>query len=303
MRFTLTIMCLIVMLHTATSQSVRLATYRYGNDSRLKSLQPYAAHLEKKYGYKTVLKSYPTLTAFIKAIQRNEVDIAFISTSGYLALETSGKEYPMHPVCILQAKQDFRDGYKTAIIAGPQVSATKLSDLKAQAPKLRLTFVNTGSTSGNLVPRMALSNAGIASPEKVFKSVLYSEIHDAAVEAVLTKMADVAAVGYSQYERYVQMDVSNKNKMRLLWLSPEIPYGPIMFNNRFGSAVGGELLNSFLELHNENRAAFEAMKSGWSETRDATRFIPINKNYYSNFKKVMGDEANMQRVLRQVMNG
>jgi phosphonate transport system substrate-binding protein len=303
MRLTLIVMFVFVMLQTAFSQTVRLATYRYGNDNRLKSLQPYALHLEKKYGYKTSLKSYPTLGAFIKGIQQNEVDIAFINTVGYLALESAGKSYPMHAGCILQSKQDVADGYRTAIIVGPQVTATKLSDLKKEAAKLRLTLVNTGSTSGNLVPRMALAHAGLPLPEKLFKSVLYSDIHDAAVQAVLTKMADVAAVGYSQYEKYLQEDVANKSKMRLLWLSPEIPYGPIMFNNRFGTAIGAELLNSFTNLHQENKAAFEVMKSGWSETKDATKFIPINNDYYSNFKRVLGDEANMQRVLKQVMNG
>jgi len=296
-------MFLLFSLQQTMAQSIRLATYKYGKDNRLKSLQPYADHLKKKYGYGTTLKSYPSLAAFIGAIQKNEVDIAFINTSGYLALETDGKSHPMHAACILETGADIRDGYKTAIIAGPQVSACRLADLKKQSSSLRLTLVNTGSTSGNLVPRMALSQAGISNPEKSFKSVLYSEIHDAAVQAVLTRMADVAAVGFSQYEKYLREDVSNKSRMRLLWLSPEIPYGPIMINNRFEESVSNELLRSFLNLHKENPAAFEAMKSGWSETREATRFIPASPGKYYKFRRVLGDELNMQKVLRQVMNG
>lgn len=149
------------------------------------------------------------------------------------------------------------------------------------------------------MPRLGLAKEGISSPENSFKSVLYSENHDAAVDAVLTKMADIAAVGYSQFIWYVQQDFTNKNKMRLLWLSPPIPYGPIMINNRFGSVVGGKLLTAFILLHKENPQAFLAIKSGWGETKEATNFIAIDGTYYSSFKKALGNENQVQRVLKQ----
>ncbi|MDB5190836.1 MAG: hypothetical protein JWQ96_399 [Segetibacter sp.] len=107
----------------------------------IKSLEPFAAHLHKIYGYDVTIKSYPNVHAFIKAIQKNEVDIALINTFGYRLLEASGKNYPMHPVAILQSRPDIKDGYRTAIIAGNQVTATKLSDIKGMASKLRLTLV------------------------------------------------------------------------------------------------------------------------------------------------------------------
>jgi phosphonate transport system substrate-binding protein len=294
----LTYVLCIAMLFTH-AQSVRIATYQYGTDNRIASLRPFAEHLHKKYGYNVSLKSYSSVQTLISAIQKNEVDIALINTFGYLLLEASGKNYPMRPVSILQVKEDQQDGYRTAIIAGPQVSASRLADLKKLAPKLRLTLVNTGSTSGNLVPRLGMAEVGITSPEHSFKSVMYSDIHDAAIHAVADKMADVAAVGYSEYSRFMQQDITNKTKMRLLWLSPEIPFGPIMFNNRFGSAVGGELLRAFLNLHKENPKAFEALKSGWSETKDASNFMSINGSYYNKFKSMLSSETEMQKVLKQ----
>ncbi len=283
-----------------SAQTIRIATYRYGNNSRLQSLQPFADHLRKKYKYDVSVKSYESVQTLITAMQHNEVDVAFINTFGYLLLEASGK-HPMHVVATLKVNNAASDVYRTAIIAGPYVTANRLDDLKKEAHKLRLELVNKGSTSGYLVPKLALAGVGIQSPEQSFKSVLFSEIHDAAVDAVLNRMADVAGVAYSEYTRYVQEDITNKRKIRVLWLSPEIPYGPILFNNRFGSAVGGELLHSFTALHTENARAFEAIKSGWSETKDATRFITINGYYYTNFKKELGTEKELKQVLKQVM--
>ncbi|WP_207497153.1 phosphate/phosphite/phosphonate ABC transporter substrate-binding protein [Aridibaculum aurantiacum] len=282
-----------------TAQTVRLATYRYGNNSRLQSLQPYADHLRNKYKFDVSIKSYESVHALIQAMQKNEVDIALINTFGYLLLESEGK-HNMRAVATLKVTRQISDGYRTAIIAGPQVTVHKLEELKKLGSKLRLTLVNRGSTSGYLVPRMALAGAGIPSPESTFKYVLYSEIHDAAVDAVLSRMADVAAVGYSEYSRYVQQDASNRSKMRLLWLSPEIPYGPIMFNNKMSAGLNAQLLHSFLNLHKENAAAFEAMKSGWSETKDASFFFTIDGSYYSNFKKLLGSEHDIQKMLKQV---
>jgi phosphonate transport system substrate-binding protein len=294
---------LLTFVLQAPAQTIRIATYQYSNDTRLQSLQPFAEHLKRKYKYSVALKSYPSVQALITAIRKNEVDIALINTSGYLLLEASGKDYPMQPVATLKVPENISDGYRTAIIAGPKVTVSRLEDLKKQAANLRVTFVNTGSTSGNLVPRMAMANAGITSPEKTFKDVLYSDIHDAAVDAVLLKMADVGAVGFSEYQKYLQQDSRNRSKMRLLWLSPEIPFGPILFNRRFGSAVGGELLNAFIKLHEENRSAFEAMKAGWSETKTATRFVKINSTYYNTFRKSLGKEQDIQRILKQALSG
>lgn len=284
----------------ASSQTIRLATYKYGSDNRLKSLQPYADHLRSKYKFQVSVKSYETVHALISGIQKDEVDIAFINTFGYLLLEAVGK-HNMRVVSTLKVNSRASDGYRTAIITGPQVTVRKLEEVKNVAPKLRLTLVNKGSTSGFLVPRMAFAGVGIQTPEATFRNVIYSELHDAAVEAVVNKMADIAAVGYTEYANYLSLDPSNRSKMRLLWLSPEIPYGPIMFNNRFSSNVSTQLLSSFLQMHNDNPAAFAAMKSGWSETKDATHFMHINGSYYGDFKKVLGNEKEIQTVLRQVM--
>ena len=86
------------------AQAIRIATYQYADNNRIKNIQPFADHLKSKYGYETSVKSYPTVHAFIDAIQKNEVDIAFINSFGYLLLEASGKQYPMHPVAALEVK-------------------------------------------------------------------------------------------------------------------------------------------------------------------------------------------------------
>lgn len=285
-----------------SAQSVRLATYQYADNDRIKNIQPLADHLKNKYGYDVTVKSYPTVHAFIKAIQDNEVDIALINTFGYLLLEASAKPYSMRPVAALDLKPDAKDNYKTAILINPAVKAKRLSDLKKQAAQLKLALVNTGSTSGNLVPRLALSGAGLPDADKMFKELQYSKTHAAAVEAILNNKADVAAMGHTEYSKYLQLDAANKNKMKLLWLSPEIPLGPVLFNNRFGSAVGGELQRALLELHLHDNPALESVKAGWSEAKQTNNFIQINATHYDAFKKMLGSKKDLASILTKFSN-
>jgi phosphonate transport system substrate-binding protein len=294
--FFLFFICAASYLH---AQSIRLATYQYADNNRIKNIQPLADHLNSKYGYEVTVKSYPTVHDFIKAIQDNEVDIALINTFGYLLLEASGKPYSMHPIAALDLKADAKDNYKTAVLIHPSVNAKSLTELKKYSSTLRLALVSRGSTSGNLVPRLALSGAGIPDVEKSFASMEYAKTHAAAVEAILNNKADVAAMGHTEYEKYLKLDQLNKDKMRLLWLSPEIPLGPVLFNNRFGSAIGGELQRAILELHLHDNNALESIKSGWSEAKQTTHFIQINTSHYDAFKKVLGKQKALVRILNQ----
>ena len=281
------------------AQAIRIATYQYADNNRIKNIQPFADHLKSKYGYETSVKSYPTVHAFIDAIQKNEVDIAFINSFGYLLLEASGKQYPMHPVAALEVKADAKDNYKTTLVISPNAKAKKLADLKTLAPTLRLALVSKGSTSGNLVPRLALSAAGIKQPEKSFRSFEYTQTHAAAIEAVLNGKADVAAMGNNEYDKYLLLDSNNKKKLKLLWLSPEIPLGPVLFNNRFGSAVGGELQKAILELQVQNNAALEAIKAGWSEAKQTTHFTIIDDTHYDPLRKLNKNPEEFKRILKE----
>ena len=289
----------LILLGTLQAQVIRIATYQYADNNRIKNIQPFADHLRNKYGYETSVKSYPTVHAFIEAIQKNEVDIAFINSFGYLLLEASGKQYPMHPVAALEVKADARDNYKTALVISSNLKAKKLGDLKKLAPTLRLALVSKGSTSGNLVPRLALSEVGIKQPEKKFRSFEYAQTHAAAIEAVLNGRADVAAMGNNEYDKFMVLDSNNKKKVKLLWLSPEIPLGPVLFNNRFGSAVGGELQKAILELHEQDKAALDAIKAGWSEARQTTHFTIINDTHYEPLRKLNKNPEEFRRILRE----
>lgn len=288
-------------MFAATSQSLVIATYQYADNNRIANIQPLADHIAKQTGQRVQVKSYATVHLFIEAIQNNEVDIALINSFGYFLLEASSKKYPMKPYAVLHVREDAKDNYKTAIVIANRFAADTLRDVKRIASSARLMLVSPGSTSGNLVPRLAFSSIGIINPETDFKTVSYGKNHKAAIDAVIDGNADIASVGSTEYFSLLQ-DTSRANQIKLLWLSPEIPLGPVLINNRMSGELRESIVALLLNLHQSNGLALESVKNGWSEAKQTDYFIRLPKNYYTPFLQQSGDEKTMTRILKQFAN-
>lgn len=284
---------------SAAAQPLRIATYQYADNNRIANIQPFANELKSKYGIDAEVKSYPTVHAFIEAIRRDEVDIALINTFGYFLLQASGKSYPMQPLLALEVSETAKDNYKTAFLVNPNSPIHTLDDIKKAAGKTRLALVAKGSTSGNLVPRLALSYAGVPDAEASFAELSYAGTHATAIDAILNNKADLATMGLTEYQRYLAKDPSNAARLRLVWSSPEIPLGPVLFNKKLSGEKLQQLQKAFTALHVQNPAVLASIKAGWSEAKQATRYIIITDSFYDPFRKVLGNKEDLQRILKQ----
>lgn len=284
---------------SAAAQPLRIATYQYADNDRIANIQPFADELKSKYGIDARVKSYPTVHAFMEAIRNDEVDIALINTFGYFLLQASEKPYPMQPLLALEVSEAAKDNYKTAFLVDPASPVHSLEDIKKVVGKTRLALVAKGSTSGNLVPRLALSYAGIPDAESTFAEVKYAGTHAAAIETILQHEADLATMGLTEYHRYLAKDSSNAAKLRLVWTSPEIPLGPVLFNKKLSEENLRKVQKAFTALHVQNPAALASIKAGWSEAKQATRYIAITDAFYDPFRKVLGNKEDLQRILQQ----
>ena len=299
-RILFALLCVIGSI-SGNGQPIVLATYQYADNDRLKNIQPLADHIQKSLGLEVKVKSYPSVHDFINGIQNNEVDIALINTFGYFLLQSSSKNYSMKPGLVLQIAAGAKDNYKTAIISLKSFHADTLTAVKKISAGLRLALVNRGSTSGNLVPRLALSGIGIQNPEKDFAALVDGKNHKATLDSLLSGRADIAAIGSSEYFGFIQEE-ENRNRIKLLWLSPEIPLGPVLLHDRLSAKTKMALTSLFLQLHANSPSALESVKNGWSEARQAERYISISDSYYLPFRKQLGEENAMQNILTQFAN-
>lgn len=280
------------------SRTITIATYQYSDNDRLKNIQPLAAILEKKLGYKVISKSYPTVFSLITALNESKVDLALISTFGYMLFEAGNDAPTMEAIAALEVKPGEKDNYKTAFVVPWNSKITSFEAIKGEAKNMRLELVAEGSTSGNLVPRLILTGTGIIDAETQFQSVNYGKTHQQTIQAAANGQADLAAMGSVDYFSFIA-NKENDQKVRLLKMSPEIPLGPVLLNKQLPRRLRTEIITILLKLHDQNPAVLFAVKSGWSEARDAESFIAIDSDYYKPFISGLGNPNELSRIIQQ----
>ena len=288
---------LLVLFFTngSVAQTLRIAVYQYADNTRIKNLQPLATYLQQQLGIATAVKSYPTVHGLIKGMQAGEVDVAFISTFGYLLLQAGKESHPMLPVAALVAP-GAKDNYKTAFIARKNAGIASFESLKQTGAGKRMAFVASGSTSGNLVPRLLLNVVGIGSAEAHFAAVNYAGTQRKALEWLMADSADVAAMGITEWER---LDSVQKASLQVLAFSNEIPLGPVLLNKSLDKKLREKITRELLLLHESDAAALEGIKAAWSEAKQATHFIAIQSDYYNPYLAQFGDEKSIGELIRK----
>ncbi len=260
------------------SEPVRIATYTYGDNSRMENLRPLADLIETRFGTKVELISYKNINDLILAITQDRVDISFISTMGNLLLNNGLHEHPMAEVLTLSVPENSSVKYRTAFVVPHDSRIVSLTDIN-MLKGISLALVNPESTSGNLIPRSVLAKKGIHSVESLFGKIYYAGSHRSALEHVLDGRADMAAFGSSEYTDYVDKN-GNGGKIRLIQMSDPIPLGPVLFNKSLNKDFQQKLIQILTTLHIKNPVVFSKIKEGWVEAIGAQKFIAIETNYY-----------------------
>lgn len=290
------VFCSLTLSGCSTKQKpLVLATYTYADNNRLANLSPLSDYLEETLDFSIETKSFPDVNSLIMAIKKEEVDIAFINTFGYLLLALDNKT--TIPAVALNVKNEATDNYKTVLLTRKNSELRTLDVLARDTKEFKLSLVNVGSTSGNLVPRLLLSSIGINDPESRFSQVLYAGDHTKSFQKLVDGEVDLAAVGSSEYFKQMENNPNLKDVLHPLWTSDEIPLGPVLLSNKFDTEEKNRITKLLLDLNEIRPDLIEGIKGGWSEAKQSERFIPVDDSYYDSFRKFQGKEADLMQIL------
>ena len=145
-----------------------------------------------------------------------------------------------------------------------------LADLKGKT----LSFGSPSSTSGHLMPRSFLLQAGI-DPDKDLKRVAYSGAHDATVAAVASGKVDAGALNISVWEKLVADKKVDPAKVRVFHTTP--PYYDYNWTVHadMPAATREKLAKAFLDLNKSTPEGREIL-----ELQRATKFVPTRAENY-----------------------
>lgn len=294
----LTIILLVPFLVSAqnslsNSQTLVIATYQYGDNPRLKNIEPFAIHFGEVEGIKTTVKSYPTVHLLLEAMNKGEVDVAFMNTFGYLMLHEQSNAYEISAA--LHLPSEASSVYQCVIVTNREHGCITLKNAVDNAGDYFLMFVSPGSTSGNLVPRLKLASMMPDDPELSFVEVQYAQRHDAALQNMMKEKASVAAFGSEEYYKLG----ADTAKVCKLWESPPIQLGPVVCKKNLPENLKISLKKTLLELHEQNKEALESVKAGWTEAKPADKYVVVDDTYYESLIDLAGDRSRAMKIIRK----
>ena len=225
---------------------------------------PLVKYLEAKLGMKVEFTPVTDYAAAVETLINHKVDLAWFGGFTFVqaSARSGGKVIP-----IVQREEDER--FRSVFITSDPAIKT-LTDLKGKD----VSFGSQSSTSGHLMPRSVLLQAGI-DPDKDFKRVAYSGAHDATVAAVAAGKVQAGALNISVWEKFVAEKKVDTEKVRVFFTTP--PYYDYNWSVSadMPAALRAKLTQAFLALDRQTPEGKEIL-----DLQRATRFVPTRPENY-----------------------
>ncbi len=232
---------------------------------QVRKFTPIAQYLEQKLGMKvefTPVNDYP---AAVEALVNKKVDLVWFGgfTHVQANLRSGGKIVPL-----AQREEDTK--FQSVFIAETNSGIKTLADMKGK----QISFGSQSSTSGHLMPRSFLLQAGL-NPEKDFRRVAYSGAHDATIASVVSGKVDAAALDITVWRKFVSENKVDTKDVDVFYTTP--PY----FNYNWSVhadmpvAMQERVKKALLDLNPADAVQAEILR-----LNRATRYVPTSPANY-----------------------
>ena len=225
---------------------------------------PLVKYLEAKLGMKVEFTPVTDYAASVEALVNKKVDLAWFGGFTFVqaSVRSGGKVIPL-----VQREEDER--FRSVFITSdPTING--LADLKGKD----VSFGSQSSTSGHLMPRSFLLQAGV-DPDKDFKRVAYSGAHDATIAAVAAGKVQAGALNISVWEKFVADKKVDESKVRVFFTTPTYYDYNWSVHADMPAALRQKLADAFLALDRNTPAGKDIL-----DLQRATRFVPTKPENY-----------------------
>jgi phosphonate transport system substrate-binding protein len=225
---------------------------------------PLMKYLQARLGMKVEYTPVTDYAAAVEALVSRKVDLAWFGGFTFVQAHarSGGKAIP-----IVQREEDER--FRSVFITSEPTIRT-LADLKGRD----VSFGSQSSTSGHLMPRSFLLQAGL-DPDRDFRRVAYSGAHDATIVAVASGKVHAGALNISVWEKFVAEKKADTAKVRVFFTTP--PYFDYNWTVHadMPAALREQLTAALLALDRDTPEGRQIL-----ELQRATRFVPTRAENY-----------------------
>ena len=232
---------------------------------QMRKFGPLTKYLERTVGSKVDFVPVNDYPAAVEALVNKQVELVWFGGFTYVQaqIRSGGKIVP-----IAQREEDTK--FRSVFITQTNSGIKSLADLKGK----QVSFGSQSSTSGHLMPRSFLLEAGI-DPDKDFKRVAYSGAHDATIASVVSGRVDAAALDITVWRKFVAENKVDTSKVDVFYTTP--PY----FNYNWSvhadmpAAQREKITAALLDLNMNNPEGKEILT-----LNRATKYIPTKLENY-----------------------
>ena len=225
---------------------------------------PLMKYLESKLGMKVEFTPVTDYAASVEAIANKKIDMAWFGGFTFVQanVRSGGKIIPL-----VQRAED--ETFKSVFIT-TDPAITKLADLKGKD----VSFGSQSSTSGHLMPRSFIMQAGI-DPDKDFKRVAFSGAHDATIAAVASGKVQAGALNVSVWNKFIEDKKVDTSKVRVFYTTPAYYDYNWSVHADMPAALREKLTAAFLALDKSTPEGKEIL-----DLQRASKFVPTKAENY-----------------------
>ncbi len=215
----------------------------------LRIYTPFAKYLSKEIGLPVKFVPVVDYAATVEGLAANRLDLVWYG--GFTSVQAAHRAKGARRIVMRREDAQFKSQFITRKGSGIR----SLRGLKGKT----FSFGSVSSTSGHLMPRYFLLQAGI-NPEKDFDKFAFSGAHDATALWVEAGRVDAGALNFLVWDKLVQTKKVDSSKVVVFWTTP--PYVDYVWTVRGG--VDDELVRkisrAFLNLDYKNPAHRRLLK-------------------------------------------
>lgn len=258
---------------SASSQTFKISAIPDYNAAEMtRSFDSFADYLAKETGLKVQYVPVTDYAAVVTAFRRGEIDLVWFGglTGVQARARVAGSE------AIAQRPQDEK--FQSVFIKQKGLDKVKgIADVKGHS----LAFGSESSTSGHLMPRFFLTEAGIDPDKMLDGAPIYSGSHDKTYALVEAGSVEIGAINKQYWDKMVKEGKVDATKVALFYTTPEYydyNWTINLVDEKFGVGTKEKVKTALL---NADANSSEVMK-----LLSAEKFIPTQNSHYQSIENV-----------------
>ena len=271
---------------TATKRVLRMS---FIPDNKVAALEKVAdkvsTYLKDATGMEVKYEKASDYQACVNGLAANKLDLVWFGGVTYCqAVERTGGKTEIVACRDIDLKfHSYFIANKALVDSGKVKKIEKLADLKPLLPELTFTFGAKDSTSGSIMPRYFLVQAGI-DPEKDMKGGPQFQVqtgHAGTFKSVATGQVDLGVLNYTVWD---QQKPEDKEKAPIIYTTPDYVDYCFAAHERLGKETIGKLRSALIAL-DPKKPEHKEVLDAWS----CKAFVAADPKLWDGMKKVLAE--------------